>query len=275
MLIKTQQDIEDIKQNGARIGVILETLAEKCVPGASVWEIDRLAEKLIRSNGGRPAFKGYKPASAGRPFPATVCVSLNSELVHGIPRRERFLKDGDIVSLDIGMEWPVRGKKTKAGSPKPRGVFTDTAITVAVGVIPEKTKKLLAVTRQALAEGIKAAAPGNSIASIGRAVEEYVASQGSYGVVRDLVGHGVGHEVHEQPMIPNYYDPALDGNLLRPGMVIAIEPMIALGGWKVATMPDGWTIKMADDSLSAHFEHTVIITEDGNIVATRRPQEAA
>lgn len=273
MLIKTQQDIEDIKQNGARIGVILETLAEKCVPGASVWEIDRLAEKLIRKSGGRPAFKGYKPASAGRPFPATVCVSRNSELVHGIPRPESFLKDGDIVSLDIGMEWPVRGKKTTAGSQKPRGVFTDTAITVAVGVIPEKTKKLLAVTRQALAEGIKAAEPGNSIASIGRAVENYVKSQGSYGVVRDLVGHGVGHDVHEEPMIPNYYDPALDGNLLRPGMVIAIEPMIALGGWKVATMPDGWTIKMADDSLSAHFEHTVIITEDGNIVATRRPSE--
>lgn len=274
MLIKTQQDIEKIKQNCALIGVILETLAQKCVPGASVWEIDQLAEKLIRKSGGLPAFKGYKPVSASRPFPATVCISLNSELVHGIPRKETFLKDGDIVSLDIGMEWPASAKAS-AGKPAKRGVFSDTAVTVAVGNVPEATKKLLAVTAAALEEGIKAAKSGNSIASIGRAVEKYVKSQGKYGVVRDLVGHGVGHAVHEEPMIPNYYDPALEGTLLRPGMVIAIEPMISLGGWRVATMPDGWTIKMADNSLSAHFEHTVIITEDGNIVATRRPQEAA
>ncbi|MBI5729416.1 MAG: type I methionyl aminopeptidase [Candidatus Magasanikbacteria bacterium] len=275
MLIKTQQDIENIKQNGAQIGAILETLAKKCVPGASVWEIDQLAEKLIRKSGGRPAFKGYKPSSADRPFPATVCVSLNSELVHGIPRKEVFLKDGDIVSLDIGMEWFNKSSKFKVQSSKsrPRGVYTDTAITVMIGVVPEKTQKLLAVTRQALEEGIKVAQPGNSIASIGRAVENYVKSQGKYGIVRDLVGHGVGHTVHEEPMIPNYYDPALDGIQLRPGMVIAIEPMIALGGWRVETMPDGWTIKMADNSLSAHFEHTVIITEDGNVVATRRPHE--
>jgi methionyl aminopeptidase len=280
MLIKTQRDIENIKQNCVLIGAILETLAEKCVPGASVWEIDQLAEKLIRKSGGRPAFKGYKPSGAERPFPATVCVSLNSELVHGIPRKETFLKNGDIVSLDIGMEWPLGSSKSKvlpAGkqvkSLKTKGVFSDTAITVAVGAIPEKTKELLAVTKQALEEGIKAAKPGNSIASIGRAVENYVKSQGKYGIVRDLVGHGVGHAVHEEPMIPNYYDPALEGTLLRPGMVVAIEPMISLGGWRVATMPDGWTIKMADNSLSAHFEHTVIITEDGNIVATRRPSE--
>jgi len=206
-------------------------------------------------------------------------VSLNSELVHGIPRKETFLKDGDIVSLDIGMEWPYESKKSVRRladkNQKPKGVFSDTAVTVAVGAIPEAAKKLLAVTAAALEEGIKAAEPGNSIASIGRAVENYVKSQGKYGVVRDLVGHGVGHMVHEEPMIPNYYDQALEGTLLRPGMVIAIEPMIALGGWRVATMPDGWTIKMADNSLSAHFEHTVIITEDGNVVATRRPQEAA
>lgn len=272
MLIKTQQDIEKIKQNCALIGVILETLANQCVPGASVWGIDQLAEKLIRESGGRPAFKGYKPAGAGRPFPATVCISRNSELVHGIPRKEIFLKDGDIVSLDIGMEWPTSVKAT-AGKPAKKGVFSDTAVTVAVGTVPEATKKLLAVTRQALEEGIKAAQPGSSVASIGRAVEKYVKSQGKYGIVRDLVGHGVGHAVHEEPMIPNYYDPALDGILLRPGMVIAIEPMIALGGWRVETMSDGWTIKMVDNSLSAHFEHTVIITEDSNIVATRRPGE--
>lgn len=272
MLIKTQQDIQNIKENCTLIGAILETLATKCVPGASVWEIDQMAEKMIRESGGRPAFKGYKTAGAELPFPATVCISLNAELVHGIPRKDVFLKDGDIVSLDIGMEWPSSAKAS-AGKSTKRGVFSDTAITVAVGAVPEKTQKLLAVTHQALEEGIKAAQPGHSIASIGKAIEKYVKSQGKYGIVRDLVGHGVGHAVHEEPMIPNYYDPELEGILLRPGMVIAIEPMISLGGWRVETMPDGWTIKMSDSSLSAHFEHTVIITEDGNIVATRRPSE--
>lgn len=274
MLIKTQHDIENIKQNCALIGAILETLTKKCVPGISTWEIDQLAEKLIRETGGRPAFKGYKTAVADRPFPATVCISLNEELVHGIPRKSTILKDGDIVSLDIGMEWPAPNRsKARTGQPAKRGLFSDTAVTVAVGTVPAATKKLLSVTATALEEGIRAAQPGNSIASIGQAIEKYVKAEGHYGIVRDLVGHGVGHAVHEEPMIPNYYDPALAGILLRPGMVIAIEPMISLGGWRVQTLADGWTIKMADNSLSAHFEHTVIITEDGNIVATRRPSE--
>lgn len=278
MLIKTQQDINNIIENGKRMGEILEKLEAMCKPGVSAWEIDVAAEKMIVAAGGRPAFKGYKTHVADRPFPATICASFNSEVVHGIPRKNAILNTGDIFTIDIGMEWPTHARpegatKGKPGKNKVRGVYTDTALTVAVGSIPAKTQKLLDVTRESMERGIAAALPGNSIADIGKAVEGYVRSQGKYGIVRDLVGHGVGHNVHEEPFIPNYYDESLESIKLRPGMVIAIEPMIALGGWQVVTKNDGWTISMADNSLSAHFEHTIIITEEGNIVATRRPQE--
>ncbi len=285
MLIKTSQDINNLIENGKRMGEVLERLEGMCKPGVSAWEIDQAAEKMILEAGGRPAFKGYRTHVADRPFPATICASFNAEVVHGIPRKNAILKEGDIFSIDIGMVWPFVKNKEKATAGagprlgavgvrnKTRGVFTDTAVTVAVGAIPDKTRKLLDVTRESMERGIAAALPGNSIADIGKAVESYVRSQGKYGIVRDLVGHGVGHEVHEEPFIPNYYDKSLESIKLRPGMVIAIEPMIALGDWRVETMDDGWTIKMSDNSLSAHFEHTVIITEDGNIVATRRPSE--
>ncbi len=273
MLIKSAQDIENIKKNGELIGEILAELARRCRPGVSAWEIDQLAEKMIKKAGGRPAFKGYKTHVADRPFPNTICASCNEELVHGIARKDLILKAGDIFSIDIGMVWPSDGPKSKVQSRKSKGVYTDTALTITIGEVPEKTKELLAVTKQALEEGIKAAQPGASVAAIGRAVENYVKSRGRYGIVRDLVGHGVGHEVHENPHIPNYYDPKLENTFLKPGMVIAIEPMISTGGYKIETMPDGWTIKMADNSLCAHFEHTVIITKTGNFVATRRPGE--
>lgn len=252
-------------ENGKRMGEILDTLALACRPGVTTYEIDKLAEKLIRKCGGKPAFKGYKTHVSDRPFPATICASLNAELVHGIPRKDVHLRDGDIFTIDVGMLWP----DNRAGE----GVISDTAITVAVGSIPDKTKKLLDVTREALEKGIAVALPGNSVAAIGKAVQTYVQSMGSYGIVRDLVGHGVGHAVHEDPYIPNYYDKKLESTKLEPGMIIAIEPMIALGDYPVETMNDGWTIRMADGSLSAHFEHTVIITEKGNIVPTRRPSE--
>lgn len=269
MTVKTQRDIENIKKNGQMMGKILADLALLCQPGVSTLEIDKQAEKMIRKIGGRPAFKGYKTHVTDRPFPATVCISINSELVHGIPKKKVILAEGDIVSLDIGMEWP-HGRLVQAGE---HGVYTDTALTVPVGTIPAKTTKLLQVTKEALERGIQAAQPGNSVASIGQAVESFVKSQGKYGIVRDLVGHGVGYTVHEEPHVPNYYDPALETILLKPGMVIAIEPMIALGNWRVETMNDSWTIKMSDNSLCGHFEHTVIITDDGNVVATRRPEE--
>lgn len=269
MLIKTQRDIENIKKNGQLMGKILADLELLCKPGVSAFEIDKQAEKMIRAVGGKPAFKGYKTHVADRPFPATVCISRNEELVHGIPKKSTIFKDGDIVTLDIGMAWPT-GKAAQKGE---REVITDTAVTFAIGTIAPKTKKLLEVTKEALERGIKAVQPGNSVASIGAAIQDYVESQGKYGIVRDLTGHGVGYAVHEEPFVPNYYDSSLESIMLKPGMVIAIEPMISTGGWKVHTMDDGWTIKMSDNSMSAHFEHTVIITEDGNVVATRRPEE--
>ena len=263
MKFKSAEDIQNLTESGKLMGEILEQLAGLCRAGISTFEIDKEAEKLIKKVGGRPAFKGYKTHVSERPFPGTICASLNHELVHGIPKKDAVLKDGDIFSIDIGMQWPNRKD----------GVYTDTALTVAIGEIPEKTKKLMAVTKEALERGIKAVQPGNSIASVGRAVEAYVRSQGKYGVVRDLVGHGVGHAIHEDPFVPNYYDKNLESLKFEPGMVVAIEPMISLGDWRIETMKDGWTIKMADDSICAHYEHTVIVTETGNIVATRRPHE--
>lgn len=274
MLIKSKTDLRNLKKSGQLIAEVLSQLARMCRPGITTWELDQTAERLIIEFGGRPAFKGYQIHAADRPFPGTICASLNEELVHGIPGKEVKLKDGDILSIDIGMEWPAPEPGEKISRRKVNsGVFTDTAFTIAIGKVPEATVKLVAVTHQALEIGIASAQPGASVAAIGRAIEKYVTSQGRYGIVRDLVGHGVGHKVHEEPYIPNYYDKKLESVILKPGMVIAIEPMIALGDWRVETLPDGWTIKMADNSLCAHFEHTVIITEKGNVVATRRPGE--
>lgn len=265
MLIKSKDEIKQIKAGGKIIGDILSKLAKMAVAGVTTHAIDVEAEKMIIAAGGRPAFKGYMGHHNDPPFPCTICASRNQELVHGIAKTTDILRDGDIFSIDIGMEWPH-----KKGS---RGFFTDTAITVPVGAIDPKVKELLRVTREALEVGIRAVKPGKSVASIGRAIEDYVHSQGKYGIVRDLVGHGVGHEVHEEPRVPNYYDKKLESFILRPGMVIAIEPMISLGGYQVTTGPDGWTIEMADGSMCAHYEHTVVVARGGGEVATRRPGE--
>jgi methionyl aminopeptidase len=267
MLIKTDEEIRLIKEGGQIMGKILEDLSKMCKPGVMVMAIDKAAEEMIVAAGGRPAFKGHKTRFADSAFPATICASLNEELVHGIPKKGVILQDGDIFTIDIGMEYPapVPGKS--------RGYYTDTALTVSIGTIPAKTRELLRVTQESLEEGIKAVKPGNTVADIGKAIEGYIKSQGKYGIVKDLVGHGVGHAVHEEPSIPNYYDRNLEYIVLKPGMVVAIEPMVSLGTWKVKTADDGWTIVTGDGSLSAHFEHTIIITKSGNIVATRRPSE--
>ncbi len=264
-LIKTQEEIKILLQGCKITGEILEKLIKMVKPGMSTWEVDQAAEKMIRDAGGRPAFKGYKTHPDDTPFPTTICASINDGLVHGIAKKTDILKDGDLFTIDIGMEWPY-----KKGE---HGYFTDTAYTVPVGKISKENEKLLQVTKQSLEEAIKVAVPGNSVADIGRAVENYTKSQGKYGIIRDLVGHGVGHAVHEDPRIPNYYDPKLEKIKLKPGMVIAVEPMTSTGDWRVKTGKDGWTIVMADGSMCAHFEHTIVITETGNIVATRRPSE--
>ncbi|MFA6427600.1 MAG: type I methionyl aminopeptidase [Candidatus Magasanikbacteria bacterium] len=271
--IKTQEEINLIIEGGHILGEILEKLGAMVRPGISAFEIDGQAEKMIREAGGRPAFKGYQGRKSDTPFPSTICACVNEELVHGIATRDKILKDGDIFSIDIGMEYPTGNSKFKIQNSKlKRGYFTDTALTVVVGKVPEKTKQLLNVTKKSLEIGIKQCVVGNTVADIGRAIQDYVEPQG-YGIVRDLVGHGVGHAVHEEPRVPNYYDPKLEQWELRAGVVIAIEPMVTMGHYGVETADDGWSIVTADKKLCAHFEHTVIITEGGPVVVTRRPNE--
>lgn len=260
--IKKTEEIEKILEGGKLMGEILDTLAAMVAPGVSGLALDQEAEALIRAAGGAPAFKGYKTRKSDPPFPGTICFSLNEELVHGFPTKEKVIKTGDIVSIDIGMRWPESD-----------GYYTDTAVTIAVGTVPKEVKKLLGVTREALEVGIRAVRSGGTIADIGKAIQAYVEGEGKYGIVRDLVGHGVGHAVHEDPRVPNYHDGLLASWTLEPGVVIAIEPMISLGGYAVEIGADRWTISMADRSLSAHFEHTIVVMENGPVVATRRPSE--
>jgi methionyl aminopeptidase len=211
-------------------------------------DLDAVAEAFIRSHeGAKPAFKGLYG------FPGSICTSINDEIVHGIPSRKRILKEGDVVSLDVGVGY--------------RGYFTDSAVTVAVGAVDAMTEKLLAVTAESLEAGIAAATIGNHIGDIGAAVQAVVEAAG-FSVVRDLVGHGIGVEFHEEPQVPNYGKPKRREKLV-PGLTLAIEPMVNVGGPATRTLSDRWTIVTADGSRSAHFEHTVAITESGPRVLTR------
>ena len=250
-LIKTEEEIKLLREGGRRHAVIMSRLKEAVVPGISTQELNDLAEKLIRAGGDEPSILNYKPDGASYPFPASVCISINNEIVHGIPD-ERKLKDGDIVSFDFCLTH--------------KGLITDSAVTVAVGKINPKVKKLISVTREALDAGIKAMQPGNRLGDIGYAVES-CARPHRYGVVRELGGHGVGHAVHEEPCVQNY-GRRDTGMLLEPGMVIALEPMFTLGSPKIEVKDDGYTIVSRDHSPSAHFEHTVAITESGCKVLT-------
>lgn len=246
VIIKTEEEITILRDGGKRLARILAEVATHVRPGISSRELDAIAEGLIRDGGDEPAFKGYKPALHMRPFPASLCVSVNNEIVHGIPAGDVVLKEGDIVSLDLGL--------------KHKGLFTDHAITVPVGKISKKEEELLRVTKEALHVGIQAAQGGNRVGDIGYAIEQFVKKNGGYGIVRDLSGHGVGRAIHEDPYIPNY-GKAGKGELLKPGMVVAIEPMLNLGDDETIVARDGYTVKTADGSKSAHFEHTILITE--------------
>jgi len=260
-MTKKQSEIKLIKEGGAILGAILQKLAEMCEPGLSLKELDAKAEKMIKQAGGRPAFKGYTGSSDIPPFPSTICASLNEELVHGVANRDVKLKEGDIFSIDIGMQWPSS-----------KGLFTDTALTIPVGSVPKEVEKLLERTKKSLEIGIEQVRVGNSIADIGKAIENYL-KPFNYGIIRALVGHGVGYDVNEPPQIPNYYNSALEKIKIEPGMVLAIEPMVSLGSHEVDVLDDGWTIIMQDKKLCAHSEHTVIATEGDSIVATRRSGE--
>lgn len=221
-------------------------LEKAVVPGVTTLELDRIAEQAIRGFGDVPAFLGYTPRGAERPFPGSVCTSVNDVVVHGMPNEPIItLKEGDIIGLDVGLIH--------------QGLITDAAVTVAVGRVGEDVQELVRVTREALMAGIVAARAGNRVGDIGAAIQAFVTPYG-YGIVRELGGHGVGHKVHEEPMILNY-GKAGTGEKLVPGMVIAIEPMLNEGSAEVVFEDDGYTVRTRDGSLSAHFEHTILITE--------------
>ncbi|HNZ86293.1 MAG TPA: type I methionyl aminopeptidase [bacterium] len=252
--IKKENEIKILAEGGKILGNILKKVGESAKPGVSTKFLDELAEKLILESGGVPSFKGY---GDGNPFPNALCTSINHEIVHCIPSENKILKESDIIGLDIGMKWP----KDKSG------LFTDCAITVPVGKIDKKVYELLDVTRGALDEAINFIKPGIFVNDIGEMIEKYVDSRGDYGIVRDLVGHGVGYKVHEAPMIPNFkvYERS---ERLKPGMVLAIEPMINLGTHEIEFAKNGWDIVTRDGSISAHFEHTIVVTENGCKVLT-------
>lgn len=243
--LKSDKDLEILRQGGKILAKIIKRITECVKIGISTAQIDSLAEELIREAGCKSAFKGYQG------YPATVCISLNEEVVHGIPG-PRILKDKDIVSLDFGIEY--------------QGYFTDAAVTLALGRTEPRTKKLIEVARKALSEGIKQAVVGNYLTDISYAVQDYVEKNG-FSVVRDFVGHGIGTELHEEPEIPNFGRPR-QGALLKSGMVLAIEPMVNMGTWETKILDNGWTAVTKDGLPSVHFEHTVAVTKNGPEILT-------
>jgi len=246
IILKSRSEIEKMRKSNAIVAAILEELRKKIRPGVKTIELDRLSEELALKKGARPAFKGY------RGYPYSLCTSVNSEVVHGMPS-ERELKEGDIVSLDFGI--------------LNDGYYGDAAVTVPVGEITPAARKLLKVTEEALYRGIAEVRAGNRIGDISAAIQGHVEAAG-YSVVRDLVGHGIGKSLHEDPQVPNYGTSGR-GVELKPGMAFAIEPMVNEGTYRVDILRDGWTVVTADGKLSAHFEHSVAITENGPVILSR------
>lgn len=252
--VKTKEEIAILREGGKRHAEILQALKSMVKPGVTAQELEDEARRLIAEGGDTAAFLDYKPQGARTPFPAALCISINDEVVHGIPNvTEKILKDGDIVCIDLGL---IHG-----------GLITDSAITVPVGEISPELTKLLEVTEKALQAGIKAAKGGKRIGDISVAIER-VGLAGGVGIVEELAGHGVGYDVHEDPFVPNYGE-AGKGEVLQPGMVLAIEPIFNLGSRHVFLDKDGWTYKTKDGKPSAHFEHTIVITKSGAEVLTK------
>jgi methionyl aminopeptidase len=240
IIIKSLREIEQLKRSNAIVAEVFNKLKGMIAPGVTTIELDQVAEEYILSKKGRPAFKGY------RGFPATLCVSINEEVVHGIPSQRR-LKEGDIISIDVGVNF--------------LGYFGDAAITFPVGEVDPEAKRLLEVTEKALTIGIEKAKIGNRLFDISYAIQSWVESHG-FSVVRDFVGHGIGKDLHEEPQIPNFGAPH-QGPRLEKGMVFALEPMVNEGSYEVRVLSDGWTVVTVDGKRSAHFEHTIVITDGG------------
>ena len=243
IICKSPKEIEILKKSNQVVAFILKELKKNCHPGVTTLELDQIADRLIRENNCIPAFKGY------RNYPASLCISINEEIVHGIPGGKK-LKNGDIVSLDIGV--------------KLEGLYGDAAITVPVGEIDSESQKLIQVTEEALYKGIEKAHAGNRLSDISHAIQTWVEKH-HFSVVRDFVGHGIGKNLHEEPQIPNFGKPGF-GPRLREGMVLALEPMVNVGTYKIKILSDGWTAVTADGNRSAHFEHSIAITHNGPVI---------
>jgi methionyl aminopeptidase len=252
IVCKSAAELDRMRAPNRLVAEVLQALEETVAPGVTTEDLDVLAERMVRDGCAVPAFKGY------RGFPATLCASVNEEVVHGIPSSKRPLRDGDIISLDVGV--------------KLDGFFGDSAVTVAVGQIPERTQALLRVTRESLERAIEKVQVGGRLSDIGHAVQQWVEANG-FAIVREFVGHGIGERLHEDPQIPNYGQPGR-GATLASGMVLAIEPMVAMGRPETRVLKDGWTAVTRDGSLAAHFEHTVAVTDDGPAVLTARMSPA-
>ena len=247
IIIKTQTEIEKMRQGGRLLAQIVNEVAKAAKEGVSTEELDYLTEKLIKQKRVEASFKNY------RGYPRSICASLNEVIVHGIPSPEVILKNGDILGLDIGLKY--------------QGFYTDMAVTFPIGKVSKKAKRLINVAKKALELGLRPIRPGRTIGDISYAIQTYVEANG-FNVVRDLVGHGVGKEVHEEPKIPNYGEPNL-GPLLSEGMTLAIEPMVVTGQPEISLAEDGWTARTADGGLAAHFEVTLAVTKDGFQILTK------
>jgi methionyl aminopeptidase len=255
IFLKSEEEIERIRAASHVVVEVLNRLKEEAKPGVSTWELDKIAEEIALGKGAKPAFKGY------RDYPASVCFAINNEVVHGIPSKKKVLMEGDIVSLDFGAYFD--------------GFYSDSAITIPLGKISPLAEKLLHVTRNSLYKGIDKAYPSNRLFDISQAIQNHVEQEG-FSVVKAFVGHGIGRNLHEDPQIPNFVPE--NGNWgkgirLKPGMVIAIEPMVNVGRPDIRILSDGWTAVTVDGTLSAHFEHTVAITENGPVILTEERRE--
>jgi len=253
---KSPNEIEVLRTGGKILAEILAELVRQAKPGVKTILLDELAEKLIIEKGGVPSFKNYRSDPDEIPFPGTICASINNQLVH-TPPGVYELQNGDIFTIDIGMKYPAKD-----------GYFTDMATTIPIGRIPALTRKLLKVTEKSLALGISQIRAGNHLSDISKTIQKYVEAQG-FSVVRQLVGHGVGYKVHEEPRIPNYFDSKYKDIRLESGMVLAIEPMVNIGAPEIIFSPNSWAVVTADGSLCAHFEHTVVVTENGHDIITK------
>jgi methionyl aminopeptidase len=253
IVYKSPEEIDRMRRAGRIVAGTIERVLARVRVGVTTAELDAVAEAFIRDQGALPSFKGYGGGDGRVPFPAVICTSLNEEIVHGIPSRRRTVAEGDLVKLDVGAIW--------------EGFHADSAVTVIAGEPPSaEAEKLIRVTEEALGAGIAQIRPGGRLSDIGAAVEQ-VASGAGFEVVREYVGHGIGRALHEDPQVPNYGSPGR-GPVLKPGLVLAVEPMVNAGGWETRLLADGWTVVTADGSLSAHFEHTIAVTEEGHEVLT-------